>query len=80
MTEVPTEKDKEDALQELVAQFELPPSKLKEIAHHLRKEMDLGLKTDDANVPMLPSWIMRHPTGQETGEYIGLELSGNIYL
>lgn len=45
--------------------------------------MNRGIQHEKANVPMLPSWIMQHPTGQESGEYLGLELSGatvRIYL
>ncbi|KAI8142340.1 hexokinase-domain-containing protein [Fennellomyces sp. T-0311] len=78
-----TADDRRSALDELIRQFELPTDKLKTVAEYLRQEMDRGLKTDKSNVPMLPSWITRHPTGQEVGEYIGLELSGSsvrIYL
>jgi hexokinase len=39
--------------------------------------MEVGLKTDaQSNMAMLPSFIFKHPTGQETGEYLGLEVSG----
>ncbi|KAI9311917.1 hexokinase-domain-containing protein [Dichotomocladium elegans] len=62
-----------DSLQK---EFDLSTAKVKHVAECLRKEMDLGMAQDKANVPMLPSWICRHPTGQEVGEYIGLELSG----
>lgn len=64
------------AVESLIHDFELDTDKLKRIAKHLRTEMDKGLQEDKANVPMLPSWICSHPTGQETGVYIGLELSG----
>ncbi|KAI9280685.1 hexokinase-domain-containing protein [Sporodiniella umbellata] len=49
--------------------------------------MKIGLNKqsggDDASIAMLPSWITRHPTGQELGEYLGLDLSGSyirVYL
>ncbi|KAI9310652.1 hexokinase-domain-containing protein [Dichotomocladium elegans] len=73
----------EEAIDELTRDFTLSTDTVKRMAHHLREEMDLGLVQDGANMPMLPSWICHHPTGQEKGEYIGLELSGTsvrIYL
>ncbi|KAG2217434.1 hypothetical protein INT45_000708 [Circinella minor] len=78
-----TEDDKKQAIDELIHQFDLSTDQLKIIAHYLSKEMDYGLKKNSTNVPMLPSWITRRPTGQEVGEYMGLELSGStirIYL
>ena len=71
-----TDDDKKQAIDELVQQFDLSTDQLKQIAHYLLKEMDHGLTRNSTNVPMLPSWITRRPTGQEVGEYMGLELSG----
>ncbi|KAG0777196.1 hypothetical protein G6F22_012040 [Rhizopus arrhizus] len=48
--------------------------------------MKIGLNKNDedyTNIPMLPSWITRRPTGQELGEYLGLDLSRShirVYL
>ncbi|KAI9276641.1 hexokinase-domain-containing protein [Phascolomyces articulosus] len=78
-----TDDQKRKALEELIQDFDLSTENLKNIIKHLLKEMESGLKHDNTNVPMLPSWITRRPTGQEVGEYIGLELSGSsirIYL
>ncbi|CAO3660165.1 unnamed protein product [Rhizopus stolonifer] len=81
-----TEEDKEKAIHELEKQFHLSTGQLKKIAQFLENEMKTGLnKQDDdsTSIPMLPSWITRHPTGQELGEYIGLDLSGSyirVYL
>lgn len=66
----------QQALEELSQEFLLSSQQLKDIAKHFKDEMEHGLQSDDASVPMLPSWITRHPTGQETGEYLGLEVSG----
>ncbi|KAG0174132.1 glucokinase [Apophysomyces sp. BC1034] len=71
------------AIEELRQQLHLSVDDLKDVANKLQHEMDAGLKHDQTNVAMLPSWITKHPTGQETGEYLGLELSGSyirIYL
>ncbi|KAL1935932.1 hypothetical protein VTP01DRAFT_66 [Rhizomucor pusillus] len=68
----------QQALEELSQEFLLSSQQLKDIAKHFKDEMEHGLQSDDASVPMLPSWITRHPTGQETGEYLGLEVSGSV--
>ncbi|KAI9025313.1 hexokinase-domain-containing protein [Phycomyces nitens] len=71
------------AIDELRLSFELPFKTLQRIVSDMRKEMSNGLKSDDTNIAMLPSWITRHPTGQESGEYLGLELNASyvrVYL
>ncbi|KAG2204403.1 hypothetical protein INT46_006195 [Mucor plumbeus] len=72
-----------EAIEELRQHFKSSTEELKQFRDNLRREMDIGLKSDESNMAMLPSWIFKHPTGQETGEYLGLELSGSnirIYL
>lgn len=66
----------QQAIEELSQEFFLSSQQLKDLAERFKSEMEHGLESDDASVPMLPSWITRHPTGQETGEYLGLEVSG----
>lgn len=67
------------AVEELRSQFELSTEQLIEFRNGLSRAMDVGLKSDDpSNMAMLPSFIFKHPTGQETGEYLGLEVSGKI--
>ena len=65
-----------EAIEELRQHFKSSTEELKQFRDNLRREMDIGLKSDESNMAMLPSWIFKHPTGQETGEYLGLELSG----
>lgn len=69
---------KDAAVRDLEKQFNLTTDQLKRVSELLQCEMRTGLKVCDisCNVPMLPSWITRHPTGQEKGEYMGLDLSG----
>lgn len=76
---------KDAAVRDLERQFNLNTDQLRRVAELLQCEMRTGLKVCDinCNVPMLPSWITRHPTGQEKGEYMGLDLSGSyvrVYL
>lgn len=65
-----------EAVEDLRQHFKLTTEELKQFRDDLRHEMDTGLKSEGSNMAMLPSWIFKHPTGQETGEYLGLELSG----
>ncbi|KAI8334755.1 hexokinase-domain-containing protein [Chlamydoabsidia padenii] len=65
-------------LEELKSEFTITTDMLKQIATELRTRMDEGLAKTGSCVPMLPSWITHHPTGQETGEYLGLELTGSV--
>lgn len=71
-------KEQVQLLEELKSQFTITTDMLKQVATELRTRMDEGLTTTGACVPMLPSWITHHPTGQETGEYLGLELTGSV--
>ncbi|KAG1136390.1 hypothetical protein G6F37_009140 [Rhizopus arrhizus] len=81
-----TEEDKETAIKELERLFDLNADQLKKITQLLQNEMKIGLNKNDedyTNIPMLPSWITRRPTGQELGEYLGLDLSRShirVYL
>jgi len=67
-----------NAMKELVEEFHIPSEKLTKISANLSRQMTEGLQQNDTSVPMLPSWIDSHPTGQETGEYLALDLSGKF--
>ncbi|KAI8099022.1 hexokinase-domain-containing protein [Halteromyces radiatus] len=67
-----------DALEELRHQFTITNDMSKQIAKTLLSNMEEGLRSEDACVAMLPSWLHSHPTGQETGDYLGLELTGAL--
>jgi len=72
--------DKEEAIQELEDRFDLTTDQLRTLSTEIRKEMTDGLSTDnkESAMAMLPSWITDHPTGQERGECIGLDLSASF--
>ncbi|KAI7900317.1 uncharacterized protein BX663DRAFT_518252 [Cokeromyces recurvatus] len=72
-----------EAVEELRNRFKLTTEELMQFRDALRQEVETGLKSNDSHMDMLPSWVYKHPTGQETGEYLGLELNGSnirIYL
>ncbi|OBZ80939.1 hypothetical protein A0J61_11012, partial [Choanephora cucurbitarum] len=66
-----------EAIDDLRQHFKLTDEELKHFRDSLRKEIDHGLQSHDSHMAMLPSWVFKHPTGQETGEYLGLELSNS---
>jgi len=39
-------------------------------------ELKEGLKSSSSNIPMLPTWVMDFPTGEETGDYLAIDLGG----
>jgi hexokinase len=79
---IANDETKEVAMRHLEKQFDMNTSQLKRISELLQEEMETGLhsKEEDCNVPMLPTFINRHPTGQEKGEYLGLDLSGKVSI
>lgn len=69
------------AMEVLTEEFRLSPKQLKEFASTLKSELDRGLQVQDGSaMPMLPSWVVQRPSGQETGEFLGLELNGKYLM
>ncbi|CAM9022604.1 unnamed protein product [Wickerhamomyces anomalus] len=52
------------------------PEVLKTITAHFITELDKGLSKQGGNIPMIPGWVMEYPTGQETGDYLAIDLGG----
>ncbi|CVL03626.1 probable hexokinase [Fusarium mangiferae] len=63
-------------LQELEREFTVDTAKLKHITKHFIDELDKGLSVKGGSIPMNPTWVMQHPTGNETGKYLVLDLGG----
>ncbi|AMD22454.1 HGR115Cp [Eremothecium sinecaudum] len=55
--------------------FAVSGEKLKEIRDVFVSELQKGLNTE-ANIPMIPGWVMEYPTGQETGDFLAIDLGG----
>ncbi|KAI7862367.1 hexokinase-domain-containing protein [Spinellus fusiger] len=70
-------KEQTEALGLLHQEFKLSAEELKDLAQHMVVEMGKGLQSHNSNVPMLLSYVRHHPTGQEKGEYLALEVSGS---
>lgn len=51
-------------------------AKLVEITDHFVNELNKGLSKQGGNIPMIPSWVLNYPSGNETGEYLAIDLGG----
>lgn len=52
------------------------PKTLQKITTHFVSELERGLSKKGGNIPMIPVWVMDYPTGQETGQYLAIDLGG----
>lgn len=52
------------------------PETLQKITKHFITELDKGLSKKGGNIPMIPGWVLDFPTGQETGNYLAIDLGG----
>lgn len=49
---------------------------LQKVTDHFVTELQKGLTKAGGNVPMLPGWVLDYPTGEETGDYLAIDLGG----
>jgi hexokinase len=63
-------------IEQLEKLFTLDTQKLKEITDHFIKELQKGLDSYDANIPMNVAWVMGFPTGEEQGTYLAVDMGG----
>lgn len=52
------------------------PEKLRQITDHFIGELNKGLSKKGGNIPMIPGWVLDFPTGNETGDYLAIDLGG----
>lgn len=74
MADVP--KDLLAEIKKLENLFSVSTEKLKYITSHFVKELEKGLSVEGGSIPMNPTWCMSFPTGDETGDYIALDMGG----
>lgn len=65
-----------DEIKEIETILTVSPETLQAITKHFIEELDKGLAREDANIPMIPGWVLDFPTGQETGNYLAIDLGG----
>lgn len=74
MANVP--KDLLQTIKRLEDVFTVPASKLKEISDHFVKELEKGLSKEGGSIPMIPTWCMSFPDGNEQGTFLALDMGG----
>ena len=60
---------------ELEASFAIPPEQLYKIVQAIQRSMQKGLEKDNnPDIPMIPSFVTKLPTGKETGKFLAVDL------
>ncbi|KAI8826230.1 hexokinase-domain-containing protein [Fimicolochytrium jonesii] len=72
-------KNVETATQRLERQFTISTAMLHNLVKAFIRDMERGLKRDNAVMKMIPSYVIRRPTGDETGTYLALDLGGSNF-
>lgn len=57
-------------------EFTISKEVLQKITNHFVLELDKGLSKKGGNIPMIPGWVLDFPTGDETGDYLAIDLGG----
>lgn len=59
------------------SQFSLSTDKLQSIQEEFIQAMRYGLAHTDGDLAMIPTFVTGHPTGQEVGSYLAIDLGGS---
>lgn len=73
-TDVPQELLNE--IHEIESQLTVSGETLSKITDHFVSELNKGLSKKGGNIPMIPGWVLDFPTGNETGDYLAIDLGG----
>ena len=73
-----------DEVRDVLRQFELSDEQLRRVMANLNTEMTNGLKSDDRvttnnDLAMFPTFVHHGPSGQESGEYLVVDLGGSNF-
>jgi hexokinase len=72
-----------DEVKTILQPFELTDEQLRRVMANLNTEMTNGLKSndesDDNDLAMFPTYVHHGPTGQESGEYLVVDLGGSNF-
>ncbi len=67
------------AFAEVIRALNPSTDRMDKVVQQFIDEMSKGLRHDAATVRMLPSYVTNVPTGQETGDYLALDLGGTNF-
>lgn len=71
-----TKKTMADHLRKYESLFTLTPQRMRMIVDAFQDTLDLGLKQPGQVVPMIPTYVFGWPTGEESGDFLALDLGG----
>ncbi|GME74380.1 unnamed protein product [[Candida] boidinii] len=65
-------------VQDFQSQFDVRVDKLNDSIKYFISELERGLRdgTDPTGIPMNTAWVLEYPTGQETGDFLAIDLGG----
>ncbi|KZT26031.1 hexokinase [Neolentinus lepideus HHB14362 ss-1] len=71
-----TKKTMADHLRKYESLFTLTPQRMRMIVDAFKDTLEAGLEKNGNTVPMIPTYVFGWPTGNETGEYLAVDLGG----
>ncbi|KAF9224913.1 hexokinase [Gyrodon lividus] len=71
-----TKKTMADHLRKYESLFTLTPQRMRMIVEAFTETLELGLSKHNQIVPMIPTFVFGWPSGQETGDFLALDLGG----
>ncbi|KAJ3882279.1 hexokinase [Lentinula edodes] len=71
-----TKKTMADHLRKYESLFTLTPQRMRMIVEAFKDSLELGLQKPKQVVPMIPTFVFGWPTGQESGDFLALDLGG----
>lgn len=57
----------------------VPLERMRKVSDAMLQEMEAGLAEKGRNLPMLPTYVTRQPSGNESGQYFTLDLGGTNF-
>jgi len=71
-----TKKTMADHLRKYDTLFTLTPQRMRMIVEAFAETLELGLSKPNQIVPMIPTFVFGWPSGQETGDFLAVDLGG----
>jgi len=71
-----TKKTMADHLRKYESLFTLTPQRMRMIVEAFKDTLETGLEKPGQIVPMIPTFVLGWPTGQEKGDYLAVDLGG----
>ncbi|KAI0298406.1 hexokinase [Multifurca ochricompacta] len=71
-----TKKTMADHLRKYETIFTLTPQRMRIVVEAFKETLELGLEKPKQVVPMIPTFVFDWPTGEETGDFLAVDLGG----